>query len=150
MTQRWRNDEVAKRLKATTEDMLGKIKSGTPLAQLATENNLKVETAFGLQRGRAAAGLPQAVSEAAFGTGKGEAGVADSDNGDRRYLFRVTDVSVPPIDPQGASPEQLKANLQNSYADDIIGQYIAKVENDVGVSINQQAGNQVVGGQTNQ
>lgn len=149
VTQRWRNDEIAKRLKATTDDMLGKIKSGTPLAQLATENNLKVETAFGLQRGRAAAGLPSAVSEAAFSTGKGEAGVADSDNGDRRYLFRVTDVSVPPIDPQGASPEQLKANLQNSYADDIVGQYIARVENDVGVSINQQAVNQVVGGQTN-
>lgn len=150
VTERWRNDEIAKRLKATSEDMLGKLKSGTPLAQLATENNLKVETAFGLQRGRAAAGLPPAVSEAAFSTGKGEAGVADSDNGDRRYLFRVTDVSVPPIDPQGASPEQLKANLQNSYADDIIGQYITRIESDVGVSINQQAVNQVVGGQTNQ
>ncbi|MBS0245399.1 MAG: peptidyl-prolyl cis-trans isomerase [Proteobacteria bacterium] len=150
VTQRWRNDEIAKRLKATADDMLAKIKSGTTLAQLATENNLKIETAFGLQRGRAAAGLPPAVSEAAFGTGKGETGVADSDNGDRRYLFRVTDVSVPPIDPQGASPEQLKANLQNSYADDIIGEYIAKVENDVGVSINQQAVNQVVGGSTNQ
>jgi peptidyl-prolyl cis-trans isomerase D len=150
VTQRWRNDEIAKRLKATADDMVAKIKSGTPLAQLATENNLKVETAFGLQRGRAAGGLPQAVTEAAFTTGKGETGVAESDNGDRRYLFRVTDISVPPIDPQGASPEQLKANLQNSYADDIIGQYIAKVENDVGVSINQQAVNQVVGGQTNQ
>lgn len=150
VTQRWRNDEIAKRLKATADDMLAKIKSGTPLAQLATENNLKVETAFGLQRGRAAGGLPQAVTEAAFTTGKGETGVAESDNGDRRYLFRITDISVPPIDPQGASPEQLKANLQNSYADDIIGEYIAKVEKDVGVSINQQAVNQVVGGQTNQ
>lgn len=150
VTERWRNDEIAKRLKATADDMLGKLKAGTPLAQLATENNLKVETAFGLQRGRAAAGLPQAVSEAAFSTGKGDSGVADSDNGDRRYLFRVTDVSVPPIDPQGASPEQLKANLQNSYADDIIGQYITRIESDVGVSINQQAVNQVVGGQTNQ
>ncbi|MFA6266995.1 MAG: peptidylprolyl isomerase, partial [Pseudolabrys sp.] len=149
VTARWRADEVAKRLKATADDMLGKIKSGTTLAQLAAENNLKVETAFGLQRGKAAAGLPATVSDAVFKVGKDEFSAADSDNGDRRYIFRVTDVSVPPIDPQGASPEQLKANLQNSYADDIVGQYIAKVENDVGVTINQQAVNQIVGGSTN-
>ncbi len=146
---RWRADELAKRLKATADDMLGRLKGGMALAQLASENGLKVETAFGLQRGQAAGGLPAAVSDAAFKTGKDEFGVADSDNGDRRYIFRVTEVSVPPIDPQGASPDQLKANLQASYADDIIGQYLARLENDLGVSINQQAVNQVVGGQAN-
>lgn len=164
VTARWRADEVARRLKATADDMLGKLKGGKPnegkpiegkaneglpLAQLAAENNLKIETAFGLQRGKAAAGLPASVSEAAFKVGKDAFSIADSDNGDRRYIFRVTDVSVPPIDPQGASPDQLKANLQTSYADDVIGQYLAKLENDLGVTINQQALNQVVGGQTN-
>lgn len=151
---RWRADELAKRLKATADDMLGKLKGakpneGIPLAQLASENGLKVETAFGLQRGQAAAGLPASVSDAAFKIGKDEFGIADSDNGDRRYIFRVTEVSVPPINPQGASPEQLKANLQASYADDFIGQYLARLENDLGVKINQQAVNQVVGGQAN-
>src|SRR5690606_23014216 len=146
---RWRADELAKRVKATADDMLGRLKGGMPLAQLASENGLQVETAFGLQRGQAAAGLPASVSDAVFKTGKDAFGVADSDSGDRRYIFRVTEVSVPPIDPQGASPEQLKANLQASYADDLIGQYLARLENDLGVSINQQAVNQVVGGQAN-
>lgn len=154
---RWRAEELAKRLKATADDMLGRLKGGKPndgksneglsLAQLASENGLQVQTAFGLQRGQPAAGLPASVSDAAFKTGKDAFGMADSDNGDRRYIFRVTDVSVPPIDPQGASPDQLKANLQASYADDIIGQYLARLENDLGVKINQQAVNQVVGGQ---
>ncbi len=146
---RWRADEVAKRLKATGDDMLGRVKGGMPLAQLASENNLKVETAFGLQRGKAAAGLPAPVTDAAFKTAKDGFGIADSETGDRRYIFRVTEVSAPPLDPQGASPEQLKSNLQTSYADDIIGQYLARLENDLGVKINQQAVNQVVGGQTN-
>lgn len=146
---RWRADELAKRLKATADDMLGRVKGGMPLAQLASENGLQVQTAFGLQRGQAAAGLPASVSDAAFKTGKDAFGIADSDNGDRRYIFRVTEISVPPINPQGASPDQLKANLQASYADDVIGQYLARLENDLGVKINQQAVNQVVGGQTN-
>ena len=156
---RWRAEELAKRLKATADDMLGRLKGGKSsdgkanealsLAQLASENGLQVQTAFGLQRGQPAAGLPASVSDAVFKTGKDAFGMADSDNGDRRYIFRVTDVSVPPIDPQGASPEQLKANLQASYADDLIGQYLARLESDLGVKINQQAVNQVVGGQTN-
>lgn len=153
VTARWRADEVAKRLKVTADDMLGKLKGGKPnegmpLAQLASENNLKVETAFGLQRNKAAAGLPASVSNAAFAVGKDQWSVADSDAGDARYIFRVTEISVPPLDPQGASPDQLKQNLQNSYADDVIGQYLAKVQADVGVRINQQAVTQVVGGST--
>ena len=48
----WRDDEIAKRLKAKTDDMLGKLKAGTKLAQLATDSGLKVETATGLQRGK--------------------------------------------------------------------------------------------------
>lgn len=150
VTVRWRAEEVARRLKATADDMLGKVKGGLPLAQLAAENGLTVETAFGLQRGKAVAGLPASVADAVFTVGKDAYGIADSDNGDRRYIFRVTDVSVAPIDPQAASRDQLKANLQTSYADDIIGQYLARLESDLGVQINQQALNQVVGGgQTN-
>lgn len=151
---RWRAEELSKRLKATADDMLGRLKGGKsgesmPLTQLASENGLQVQTAFGLQRGQAAAGLPASVSDAAFKVGKDEFSIADSDNGDRRYIFRVTEISVPPINPQGASPDQIKANLQASYADDIIGQYLARLENDLGVKINQQAVNQVVGGQAN-
>ncbi|RDV01215.1 SurA N-terminal domain-containing protein [Undibacter mobilis] len=150
VTARWRAEELAKRLQTTADDMLGKVKGGMPLAQLASENGLQVETVFGLQRGKAAGGLPASVSDAAFKIAKDAFGVADSDAGDRRYVFRVTEVSVPPIDPQAASPDQLKANLQSSYADDVIGQYLARLEADLGVKINQQAVNQVVGGQTNQ
>ncbi len=146
---RWRADELARRLKATGDDMLARVTGGMPLAQLATENGLQLETAFGLQRGQASGGLPASVSDAVFKVGKDGFGVADSDSGDRRYIFRVTEISVPPLNPQGASPEQLKANLQNSYADDVIGQYLARVESDLSVKINQQAVNQVVGGQAN-
>ena len=49
---RWRDDEIAKRLQAKADDMVGKLKAGTTLAQLATETGLKVVTATDLQRGK--------------------------------------------------------------------------------------------------
>jgi peptidyl-prolyl cis-trans isomerase D len=42
----------------------------------------------------------------------------------------------------------LLTSLQNSFADDIIGEYIGKLENEIGVAINQSALNQVIGGGT--
>ena len=42
----------------------------------------------------------------------------------------------------------MAASLQNSFADDIVGQYIAKIEAEIGVTLNQAALNQVVGGGT--
>ena len=49
--QRWRDDEIASRLKAKAADLLDKAKSGTPFDTLATTNGLKVDTANDLKRG---------------------------------------------------------------------------------------------------
>ena len=49
--QRWRDDEIASRLKAKAADMLDKLKGGTALDALAAANGLKVETATDLKRG---------------------------------------------------------------------------------------------------
>jgi hypothetical protein len=40
--------------------------------------------------------------------------------------------------------------LQNSYSDDLVGAYVTQLENDLGVTFNQQALNQVIGGGTPQ
>lgn len=145
---RWRDDEIAKRLQAKTDDMLNKLKAGTPLAQVASENSLRVDTAADIGRGRAAGFLPVKVTDAAFKLPKGSPASVDGDKLTDRYVIVVTDVVEPKFD--GALPEvkQLSTSLQNSFADDIVGQYIAKIETDIGVTLNQAALNQVVGGGT--
>ena len=68
---RWRDDEIAKRLQAKADDMLGKLKAGTTLAQLASEAGLKVGTAADLQRRKPAGFVPAKVVDAVFKTPKG-------------------------------------------------------------------------------
>jgi peptidyl-prolyl cis-trans isomerase D len=148
VTTRWRDDEVAKRLKAKTDEMLGKLKAGTTLAQLATEGGLKVETATELQRRKPGGFVPAKVVEAAFRTPKNAPATTDGNTETERYVFRVTEVTDPKLDAASPEAKQLSATLQNSYADDIIGEYIARLETDLGISINQAAFNQVVGGGT--
>lgn len=143
---RWRDDEIAKRLQAKADDILGKVKAGTPLTQLAGENGLKAETANDLQRGRATPATPAKLVDAVFKTAKGSAGIADGDDATHRFVFRVTEVTQPTFDPKGLEARQLTTTLQNAYSEDVIGEYIARLETDYGVKINQTALNQVIGG----
>ena len=145
VAKRWRDDEIGKRLKAKTDDMLAKLKAGAPLTDVATDNGLTIQTAVDLQRGKAAGFLPARVVETVFKTAKGQAAVAEGDTETSQIVFVVTDVTDPTFKADAPETKQLTDQLQNSYADDIIGEYIAWVENDIGVSINQAALNQVIG-----
>jgi peptidyl-prolyl cis-trans isomerase D len=144
VAMRWRDDEIAKRLQAKTDDMLGKLKAGTTLAQLATDTGLKVVTASDLQRGKPGGFAPAKLVDAAFKAPKGVPASAEGDQVTARFVFRVTDVVNPALDP--IASKAITTSLQNSYTDDIVGAYITRLENNFGVTLNQQALNQVIGG----
>jgi len=148
LAARWRDDEIATRLQAKADEMVGKLKAGTALAQLASEARLKIETATDLQRKKSAGFVPAKVVDAVFKTAKGVPSSAEGDAQTQRFVYRVTDVIDPKLDAASPEAKQLSTTLQNSYADDIFGEYIARLENDYGVTINQSALNQVIGGGT--
>jgi len=147
---RWRDDEIAKRLQAKADDLVGKLKAGAPFAQVASEAGLKVETAKDLQRGKAGGFVPAKTIEAVFRTPKGVPATAEGGKETERFVFRVTDVVVPPLDAGSPQGQAVTTTLQNSYSDDLLSEYIARLENDFGVSINPSALNQVIGGGTQQ
>jgi peptidyl-prolyl cis-trans isomerase D len=143
---RWRDNEAAKRLQTKADDLVGKLKAGTPFAQLAGEAGLKVEAAADLQRGKPGGFLPAKVVEAVFRTPKGVPASTEGDKETERVVFRVTDVIDPALDASSQQGKAITDTLQTSYTDDVVSEYIARLENDFGVTINPSALNQVVGG----
>ena len=147
---RWRDDEIAKRLQAKADDLLGKLRAGTALAQLAGETGVRVQTAADLQRRKTASFVPAKVVDAVFNTAKDATGSVEGEQQTDRFVFRVTDVVAPNLDAAAPETKQLSTTLQTSYTDDIISEYVARLENDLGVTLNQSAVNQVIGGGANQ
>ena len=143
---RWRDDEIARRLQSKADDLLGKLKAGTPFAQVASNAGLKVETASDLQWGKPGGFVPAKVVEAAFRTPKGVASSVEGDKDSERFVFRVTDIVDPAFDANSSQGKAITDTLRSSYNEDILTEYIARLENDFGVTINQAALNQVVGG----
>jgi peptidyl-prolyl cis-trans isomerase D len=60
----------------------------------------------------------------------------------------VTAVDDPTLDPASAAAKTLATNLQTSYSEDLLGAYIAQLETQLGVTINEPALNQITGGAT--
>ena len=141
----WRDGEIAKRLKTKADELLAKLKAGGTLKDLAAANKLQVQTANDIQRGKPGFAPPRMV-QAAFATPKDVPGVTQGQKETEYYLFKVTKVTEPKFEPAMPAARSIAEQLQNAYSDDVVGAYIARVENDMGVNINQTALNQVVGG----
>ena len=143
----WRDDEIGKRLKAKADALLAKLKAGSTLKALADADKLHVQNAADIQRGNAGFAPPSLV-QAAFAKPKDVPGMTQGAKETEYYLFKVTKVTDPKFVPTLPAAQSITGQLKNAYADDIIGAYIAKLQNEMGVSINQSALNQVVGGAT--
>ena len=107
---------------------------------------MPVQKATSLTRGTKSGFTPAKLVQAAFTKGKDVPATAEGATQTERYVFKVTAVEDPKLDPTSPGIKALENSLRNAYSDDIIGQYIAQLEHDYGVSINQTALNQVVGG----
>jgi peptidyl-prolyl cis-trans isomerase D len=78
--------------------MVQKLNQGGKLADEAASAGLKIETANGLKRETAVPGLPASAIEAAFRNPKDGAGQVQGAGASEWIVFRVTEVSAPPID----------------------------------------------------
>jgi len=145
---RWRADQVSSRLQARATEMVQKLSQGGSLADEATAASLKVETAAGFKREDSPAGVPSGAITAAFRTAKDGYGQTPVPNNEW-IVFRVTDVSVPPVDLAAADMKKLRDDLVRGMSDEQVAQYVARLEKDVGTTVNEAGFAQVTGANNN-
>jgi peptidyl-prolyl cis-trans isomerase D len=143
---RWRDDQIAERLVAKAKELVEKLKAGAAMTDIATAEGLKVETAAGLKRGKPPEQISANLLEEVFRSAKGAPAASEGKDATERVMFRVTDISVPSLDPASADAKRIGDDLKRALSDDIMGQYIARLQNDLGVTINQAALRQAIGG----
>jgi peptidyl-prolyl cis-trans isomerase D len=142
---RWREDQVSSRLRTRATEMVQKLEQGGRLADEAAASGLKVETASGFRRDATLPGVPAAAITAAFRAAKDGAGQTAGASSSEWLVFRVTDVTVPPVDLVSDDIKKLKETLQRGLTDEQVGQYVTKLETEIGTTINQAAFAQVTG-----
>jgi peptidyl-prolyl cis-trans isomerase D len=142
---RWREDQIASRLRTKATEMVQKLEHGGNLADEAAAAGSKVETASGFKRDASLPGVPAGAITAAFRTAKDGVGQTAGAGGGEWIVFRVTDVTVPPVDLASEDMKKLKETLERGLTDEQVAQYVTRLETDIGTSINQAAFAQVTG-----
>ena len=134
----WRDDEVVTRLKVKAAEMVEKLKGGATLAALAEADKLKVETVTGLKR-NSTEPLPQFAVMEVFKLAKDAAGSSEAKDPVERVVFRVTDITTPAFDAASPEAKQVNDTLKNAIADELLTQYVARIQSDLGTTINRTA-----------
>ena len=142
---RWRDDQIASRLRTKATEMVQKLEHGGNLADEAAAAGSKVETASGFRRDASLPGVPAGAITAAFRTAKDGVGQTAGAGASEWIVFRVIDVSVLPVDLASDDMKKLKDTLERGLTDEQVAQYVTKLETDIGTSINQAAFAQVTG-----
>jgi peptidyl-prolyl cis-trans isomerase D len=143
LAARWREDQVASRLRAKAAEMVDKVKAGTSFADLAAAANLKVEQAKGVKR-RGTDTLSQSAVATVFKTAKGAAASAEGKQPGEEVVLVVTDVATPPFNADSAESKRLGDQMRNLLADELLTQYVARLVSDLGATTNSVALNQAV------
>jgi peptidyl-prolyl cis-trans isomerase D len=148
--ERWREDQIAERLKAKANEIVGKVKAGTSLNDIASAEGLNVQTTFGIKRAGNAASMPPAVVNAIFATPKDGAGSAEGKEAAERIVFHVTDITVPGFDTASQEGQKIADTMRRSLTEDLLAQYVGQLQTDLGATINLDAVRRGVSGSSDQ
>ncbi len=139
----WKDDETAKKLSEKTAEVLKALRGGEKLESAAWQMNSAVEQADGLTRAKPG-NVGQNAATAAFATKLNEFGDSLAANGRDRLVFQLTSIKVPPR--EAVTDDPLKRQLETAMADDLLTQYVGKIQTDIGVTINERAFRLATGG----
>lgn len=143
---RWREDEVRLRIGKLANELADEVRGGKSLADVAQARNLEVKTSPALPRSGTDGVWGAATVQRLFATAKGEASNAPAADGIDRVVFVTGDIVLPP---NAALDQRTRDQLSQSIEDDVLGQYIARLQRDFGSSVNQTLLNRAIGGATN-
>ncbi|MCI0466717.1 MAG: SurA N-terminal domain-containing protein [Beijerinckiaceae bacterium] len=134
----WREEEAGKRLTAKTAGLVQRLDAGESLEAIAAaEGNLPVKHASDVRRG-VSSGLAANFVGQIFNVNVSRAGSTPHEEGGA-YLFRVADSTVRPYDPQAPELTNIKADVKSGYIEDLLAQYLTKLESGIGVKLNAKA-----------
>ena len=146
VVEQWRAEEIARRLAERARGLVERLEKGEAIEALAQEAGTEAKTATDLSRRTAKDDLSVDVVNRIFSIPVGKAGSAEAAN-NARAVFKVTAATVPPFVTTTREAAAVAEQLRTFLADDLIAQYVAQAQQDLGVRVNQDALRRAAGGE---
>ncbi len=135
----WWQNEIARRLSEKARSFVAQLDKGSTLAAVAAEAGQPVKTAEGLTRSTNRDEFATGVVAQIFAVNAGKAGSVAVGDGGSRILFKVESATLPPIAAGSPEASQVDNQLRTALNNDLLTEYVAKLQGELGVTVNQQA-----------
>jgi peptidyl-prolyl cis-trans isomerase D len=143
----WRSEQVSRALAEKARVVVERLEKGDAIEAIAGELGLEAKSAADLARGAAKDGLSAEVLNRMFAVPVAKAASAAASD-ESRVAFKITGATLPPFVTSTSEAQRIEEQLRIMLTDDLLAQYIAQLQKDLGVSINQQNMRRAIGGET--
>jgi len=134
-----------KEITSLASKLVERLGKGETAEALAAELGAKLEKTPAVTRNTSPPGLSQNAVQQAFALPKGGATSTPAPGGKARTILRVVDV-IPAPTPTPEQTARLKDELARQMQSDILGEYVSALEARFGLSVNDEALKQALGG----
>ncbi len=141
----WKDDKQNSRLDDEAEKIVQALKSGRSFAELAEPFGVEVQNAEAIARSATPEGVPAPLARAVFGGPQGHAASVAGETDQSRIVFSVTAINEPAFFEEAAGNDQTRQQLGSGLQRTLLGQYVQKVQTDIGVTVNNRAIGVVLG-----
>ena len=140
----WKDDEIARRLTDKATEIVAAIKGGQAIEDAAKALGVEMKRDDKVRRTEVS-NLPQGAVARVFGLPVGEVASAAGE-GQSRIVFKILDSVVPPMDADSDVMKGLTEQLRSAMTEDVISQYLAALQSQTKVEINEAAVRAATGG----
>jgi peptidyl-prolyl cis-trans isomerase D len=144
---------IAEKVKAMSEDKARKLveraRTGAKLDDLAAEAKAQVQTAQGLKRTERGASFGPAAVRALFSVPEDGFAYAVEPDGKGARVMQSVPVLLPPFDPSSPDAKSIAKQLEPQVSGVLLDAYLAALQNQAGVTINDNLWQKISGTQTN-
>lgn len=131
-------------------EMRKRLEAGEKLDKLAEEAGTTVQTASGLQRNEASTEFDVAAVQALFRAPRDGFAISADSDGKAAKVIQSIPVLAQPFDANSADAKAIKTVLDQGISGNLNSEFLADLQRELGVTINEQVMHRLRGGQTGQ
>ena len=135
----WKRRQIRKKVLELAKQLKEKAESGTDFEELAKQTNGQIKTLRGIKRNEANSDFGTQAVRAVFSTAPDGYAVAIGGDGKSALVIKSTPVLMPPVDPNSPDAKKMAGALANYIRQDVLASYVAKLQSEIKVEINNKA-----------
>lgn len=137
----WKTNKTREALVKKAEELVERAKSGATIETLAQENGKTVTETAALKRRDSADKFGAAAVAALFRAAENSTSLAQASEGASLVVFHVEKVETPTFDPESAEAKSISTQLATGVGQDLFQIYVAGLQDELGIQINEQLWN---------